>query len=155
VGSSVRVQRRTLRGLLIAALVVTAAFAVWSWFRPYAWNVDPGARCEVIGTQIRKDRAFFWVEVHLKVRTGQTHDLIKPVLLRNAAGREFEPADTTFAMDQGGGKSEMWVKFWLESGDLEGALSLRINDGTLVIKENPGIPDLGQSNIAYYVTNHW
>ena len=63
------------------ALLAAAAFASWSWLRPYAWNPDPAARCKVIGTQVRKDLAYYWVDTHLKTIPGQTHDLLKPVRL--------------------------------------------------------------------------
>jgi hypothetical protein len=151
----VPVKRRILRGFLVAALLVSAGFAVWSWFRPYAWKVDPKARCEVIGCQVRKDRSYFWVDAHLKVAPGQTHDLLKPVRLLTANGREIEPADTTLGGAEGGGTNELWLKFWLESGEIEGPLTLRINDGTLAIKSNSGTPSLGRTDLEYFVTQHW
>jgi len=149
------VKRRTLRIYLVACLLISAGFAAWGWFRPYAWKVDPEARCKVVGSQVRQDRSNFWVEVHLKVARGQTHDLMKPVRLLTAAGRELEPADTTLGGAADGGTSDLWFKFWLESGDVEGPLSLRINDGTLTIKAGTGVPSLGSSNIENFFTNHW
>ncbi len=148
-------KRRTLRGFLIGCLVLSASFAAWTWFRPYAWQVDPEARCKVVGCQVKQDRSNFWVDVHLKVARGQTHDLMKPVLLLTAAGRELEPADTTLSGAEVGGTSDLWFKFWLESGDIESPLTLRINDGTLTIKANTGMPALGPSKIEYFITNHW
>lgn len=149
------VKRPTLRGILIAGLLVSAGFAVWSWFRPYAWNADPDARCEVVGCQVRQDRSNFWVDAHLKMKPGETHDLMKPVRLVTAAGRELEPADTTLGGTEDQATRELWLKFWLESDDMVGPLKLRINDGTLVIKANAGAPDLGASKLEYFVTNHW
>jgi len=149
------VTHRILRGFLVVALLVSAVFAAWSWFRPYAWTVDPAARCKVVGGQVKRDRSNFWLDVHLKVTPGKTHDLLKPVGLRTATGRELEPADTTLAGDQGGGTTDLWLKFWLESADIEGPLTLRINDGVLVIKANSGMPPLDRSNLGYFVTQHW
>jgi hypothetical protein len=154
-GSFGRVKRPKLRGFLIVALLICSGFAAWTWFRPYAWDVDPAARCKVMGAQVRKDLSFFWVDVHLKVTPGQSHDLLKPVRLRTADGRELEPADTTLSGAEGQGTTDLWFKFWLESRDLTGPLVLRINDGTLVLKANPGMPALGSSNLEYFVTNHW
>ncbi len=148
-------KRRTLRGFLIGCLVLSASFAAWTWFRPYAWQVDPEARCKVVGCQVKQDRSNFWVDVHLKLDRGQTHDLMKPVLLLTAAGRELEPADTTLSGAEVGGTSDLWFKFWLESGDIESPLTLRINDGTLAIKTDAGMPNLGSSNEEYFITNHW
>ncbi len=139
----------------MVALLITAAFAAWSWFRPYAWNPDPGARCRVVGCQVRQDRTNFWVYVHLKVEPENGHDLMKPVRLRTSAGREIEPADTTMAGEEGRGTSDLWFKFWLESEDMKGPLELRINDGTLVLKENSGFPALGATQLEYFVTNRW
>jgi len=149
------VSRRTLRGFLAACLLVSAVFAAWSWFRPYAWKVDPAARCKVVGSLVKQDRSNFWVNVHLKVTSGQTHDLMKPVRLITAAGRELEPADTTLGGGANGGTTDLWFKFWLESGDMEGPLVLGINDGKLTIKADTGTPNLGSSNEEYFITNHW
>jgi hypothetical protein len=153
--SSIAVNRKTLRGFLIAALLLSAGFAAWGWFRPYAWNPDSNARCEVVGCQVRQDLDYFWVDAHLKVLPGQTHDLMKPVRLITAAGRELEPADTTLVGTEGEGTSEIWFKFWLEPGDMDGPLTLRINEGTLEIRRNSGKPSLGASNLEYFTTNHW
>jgi len=149
------VQRQLLRRILIVALLACSAFAAWSWLRPYAWREDPSARCKVVGAQVRKDGSFFWVDLHLKMNPGQTHDLLKPVRLRTGAGHELEPADTTMAGEDGRGTTELWFKFWLENEDLLGPLTLRINDGTLVIKADPGVPGLGGATSKYFTTQHW
>ena len=150
-----RVTRKILRGFLVVALLVSAAFAAWSWLRPYAWTVDPAARCKVVGSQVKPDRSNYWLDVHLKVTPGKTHDLSKPVRLCTATDRELEPADTTLAGDQGGGTTDLWLKFWLESSDIQGPLTLRINDGALVIKANSGMPALDRPRPCYFVTQHW
>ncbi len=150
-----RVKRPTLRVFLVAALLVSAAFAAWSWFRPYAWNPDPAAKCKVIGCQVKKDGSFFWLDAHLKVSSGQTHDLMKPVRLITAAGRELEPADTTLGSETGGVTTDLWFKFWLESADMSGPLELRINDGSLVIRSGSGSPKLDDSNVDYLTTSRW
>jgi hypothetical protein len=149
------VKRSTLRVFLVVALLVSGTFAAWSWLRPYAWGVDPAARCRVIGSQVKKDGAFFWLDAHLKVTPGQSHDLMKPVRLITAAGRELEPADTTLGGETGGGTTDLWFKFWLEATDLDGPLKLRINDGSLIIRSGSGIPRLGSSNLEYFTTSRW
>jgi hypothetical protein len=153
--SPVGVKRPTLRVCLIVALVVSSAFAAWSWLQPYSWSADPAARCKVIGSQVKKDRSYFWLDVRLKVAPGQTHDLMKPVRLITAAGRELEPADTTLGGETGGGTTDLWFKFWLETADLDGPLKLRINDGSLVIRSGYGIPQLGSSDMKYFTTSRW
>jgi hypothetical protein len=150
-----RVKRPALRLFLVMALIVSGGFAAWSWLRPYAWRVDPAARCQVAGSQLTKDTSFFWLDAHLKVAPGQSHDLSKPVRLVTAAGRELEPADTTLGGEAGGGTTDLWFKFWLEAADLEGPLKLRINDGWLVLRSGSGIPRLGASNREYFTTSRW
>jgi hypothetical protein len=155
VGSPVRVNRRKFRGFLIVALLMSAVFAAWTWFRPYAWNPDPAARCTVKGAHVRRDHSYFWLDLHLKVVPGQSHDLMKPVRLVTPAGRELEPADTTLAGRKETGTTDIWFKFWLEAADLEGPLTLRINDGSLSIKSKPGMPALGSSKEEFFPSNHW
>lgn len=139
----------------MVGLVVAALFAAWSWFRPYDWNVDPGARCSVVGTQVKQDGKFHWVHIHLKVKDGETHDLMKPVRLETVAARLLEPADTTLGGGKERGTTDLWFKFWLEAEDLEGPLTLKINDGSLVIRTKSGAPRLGSSGFEYFVTNRW
>lgn len=150
-----RVRRLKLRGFLVVMLVVSAGFAGWSWLRPYAWNADPAARCRVIGSQVKRDRSNYWVDVHLKVSPGLEHDLMKPVRLVAGPGREIEPADTALGGDAKGGTTDLWFKFWLETADIGQPLALRINDGSLVIKKSPGMPSLGPSNVEYFATCNW
>jgi len=133
------------------ALVLSLAFAMWGWFRPYEWNPDPAARCKVEGVQLTQDRAYFWLEVHLIVNPGQTHDLQKPVFLEISTGRKLEPAETTFGGTEGTGTTDIWFKFWLENKDLAGPLTLHLNDGKLSIKANDAVPP----KTRYYVSNHW
>jgi hypothetical protein len=153
--SSPRVKHRTLRLLLLVALLISSAFAAWGWLRPYSRSVDPAAYCKVVGTQVKKDGSFFWLETRLKVTPGKVHDLMKPVRLITAAGRELEPADTTLGGDAGGGTTDIWFKFWLESADMNGPLKLRINDGSLVIRSGSGSPDLDRNNIYHFTTSRW
>jgi hypothetical protein len=95
------------------------------------------------------------LDAHLQITSGQEHDLMKPVRLLTAAGRELEPADTTLGGQTGGGTTDLWFKFWLEAGDLNGPLKLRINDGSLVIRSGSGIPRLGASNLEYFTSSGW
>lgn len=139
----------------MAALLLSAVFAAWSWLRPYDWSVDPAARVKVVGCQVRKDGSYYWLDIHLKITPGNEHDLSKPVRLISVAGRELEPADTTLGGKTGEGTTELWFKFWLESADLKGPLKLRINEGLLVIRSGSGVPPLGVSDLEYFVTSRW
>ena len=148
-------KRPILRSSLLVCLLIAAAFAAWSWFRPYAWHQDPAARCQVLETLVTRDQSFFWVHVHLKVNPGLTHDLQKPVLLVTASGHELEPADTTFGSNGGQGTTDIWLKFWLESADLTRALTLHVNDGKLIVKSSEGVPPLANSASRNFTTNQW
>jgi hypothetical protein len=149
------VLRLILRYSLIASLFAATVFAAWSWFRPYAWSSDAGARCEVVGALVTRDQSFYWLNVHLKVNPGMNHDLQKRVRLEGSPGVYLEPADTTLVGKDGQAISEIWFKFWLESSHLEGPLTLYLNEGKLSIKSSQGIPDLGNSGYRNFVTNHW
>lgn len=148
-------KRQQLRYSLLFCLLLSAAFAAWAWFRPYAWQPDIAARCKVKETIVTPDASYFWVEVHLKVNPGMTHDLQKPVWLETASGKKLAPANTTLGGKDGEGTTEIWGKFWLESADLNGALTLHLNDGKLIIKGNQGIPQLENSTYRYFTTNQW
>lgn len=145
------VKLQNLRKFLWLALLLSSAFAAWSWFRPYAWESDPAALCKVVGVQVTQDRSSYWVETHLKVNPGKTHDLQKPVNLLTATGEKLEPADTTFGGSEGTGTTDIWLKFWLEKNQISGPLTLQLNDGKLSIKANDGVP----AGSGYHVTNHW
>jgi hypothetical protein len=149
------VTRSVLRIFLTICLIAATAFAGWSWFRPYAWSPDPAARCKIVETLVTRDQSFFWVNVHLKVIPGMTHDLQKPVVLETAAGKRLEPADTIFATDEDRRSNEIWFKFWLESPDLTGDLVLHLNDGKLQVKSGNGVPPLESSASRNYTSNRW
>jgi hypothetical protein len=136
-------------------MLASAAFAGWSWLRPYAWHSDSAARCKVVETLVTRDQAFFWVDAHLKVNPGMTHDWQKPVYLETAAGVKHQPADTTFGSQEGQGTNEIWLKFWLDAADLTGPLTLHLNDGKLLIKAREGVPQLGTSTYRNFTTNQW
>jgi hypothetical protein len=80
---------------------------------------------------------------------------MKPVRLVTAKGREIEAADVTLVGKKDTGTTDMWFKFWLEAVDLEGPLSLRINDGSLSVKSKSGMPALGSSKEEFFPNNQW
>lgn len=151
------VTRNRIRIVLGMALLVASGFAVWSWVRPYDWRPDPAARCRVEGVEVRRDHANLWVIVHLRMRPEEEHDLSKPVRLEVMDGgtTTYEPADTTLGGDEGRGTTDLWFKFWIDEEDVSKPLSLRVNDGTLDLKSNRGVPDLGPSGVKYFVTHSW
>jgi hypothetical protein len=139
----------------MACLFASAAFAGWSWLRPYSWKSDPAARGKVVETLVTRDQSFFWLNVRLKVNPGATHELQKPVRLETARGLRLEPADTTFAGNEGQPVAEIWFKFWLDAVDLNGPLTLFLNDGRLTIKSGTTAPELGNSTYRNFTTDRW
>lgn len=148
-------RRQILRNSLLVCLLAASAFAAWSWFRPYEWHPDPTAHCAIEETLLTPDSSFFWVNVHVKLHPGASLDMTKPVLLHTASGKSHTPADITFAGPDGQAPTEIWFKFWLDSPDLTGPLTLRVNDGQLTVKSTSTIPDLGNDAYRNFTTDRW
>lgn len=146
--------RQIVRVILILLLLGMAAFAGWTWFKPYDWKPDPAARCKIVETLVTRDSSYFWVHVHLKLEKGKKHDLEKPVRLETVKGM-LEPADSTFGSISGNEPSELWFKFWLEPGDLGGDLTLHLNDGKLKVRSGSGAPDLKNMEYRNFTTTQW
>lgn len=147
--------RPSLRTLLIVCLILSAAFAAWTWLRPYEWNPDPQARAKIVSTLVTRDHGYFWVETHLKFRADQIHDLEQPVFLLTADGKKFAPADTTFSANPAKPGAEIWYKFWLEPAELSGPLTLHLNGGKLLVKSRAGVPELSHAQFRNFTSNHW
>ncbi|MFZ9935544.1 MAG: hypothetical protein ACO3JG_00640 [Luteolibacter sp.] len=147
--------RPKFRLVLLAVLGLLCGFASWVWFRPYSWSLDPGARCRVVAAQVRQDRSYYWLDLHLRPLDGESHDLMKPVRLVTASGRRIDPADTTFGGNPQQGTTDLWFKFWLEPQDFVGPLHLSINDGSLKIRGGSGVPCLGHSGAEIFPTSNW
>lgn len=147
--------RTNLTKWLLVMLLTAVVFAIWTWWRPYEWNPDAKARFEIVGAEVTRDHEYHWLNVHLKRAGTAEHDLLKPVRLLTGDGGELEPADTRLKGGPEHGITDLWFKFWLEPGKLDGTLRLRINDGVLVVKANPDQPALGLSGQKYFNSNHW
>jgi len=148
--------RPHLTRILAALLLVSTAFAGWIWFRPFDFSPDPAARFRIDRAALRRDHAYFWLDLHLQ-RSGKiAHDLTKPIRLLTSSGRILEPADVTL-VSSGEAKDcdEIGLKFWLRDSDLAGSLDLRINDGTLRVKSNPGIPNTPEGTTRALTTHRW
>jgi hypothetical protein len=138
--------------LLAACLAISMVFAGWTWLRPYEWSPDSGARYRIVHASLDQDHSYYWLAVHLKRAGDQPHDLLKPVTLILADGRELAPVD--FAHAEEAGYPEIDYRFWLEEKDLPGPLRLKLNDGTLTVRKESGAPPLSDS-IRYFNTANW
>jgi hypothetical protein len=145
-------KRRTL--LLSLCLAAASLFAAWTWLRPYEWNADPGARYRIVHTSLEEDHSYFWLGIRLEQAGVPSHDLLKPVRLLTADGREIEPADTQMEGDAAKPVDGLAFRFWLEEKDLGGPLKLRLNDGTLTVRSGSAVPD-GTGTIRYFLTSGW
>ena len=144
-----------VRFSLAALFIVSCGFAAWSWLRPYAWAPDPAARCKIVETLVTRDNTFFWVEVHLKITPGQTHDLRQPLFLALASGKKLDPADTTLGGIDGRGTTDLWVKFWLDRAEIDGPLDLHLNGGKLRVKNRTGVPSIENEAFRNFTTQRW
>lgn len=140
---------------LYSLLLLAALFAAASFLIPYDWNPNPGARFKIAATQVKKDRGYYWITVHLKKAGGKNHDFEKPVRLVTASSEEIEPADFTFSGSPEAGFHEMWVKFWVPAEQTTGALDLRINDGRLRVKSHAPMPSLTDAIMRTFTSPRW
>lgn len=148
--------KRQLLRLSLASLLVAVTFlAVMLWTGKYDRDPDPRARYRIDAARLDRDRSYSWLEIHLRKDGEENHDMLQPVLLVTADGTEHEPADTTFAGGPEMGFTDIWFKFWLENADLEGKIDLRINGGTLRVKENKGMPTTDKDGKAVLKSTDW
>lgn len=142
------------RKFLFVLLGLSAVFSVAAWLLPYEWNPDPAAGFKIAATQVKRDRSYLWVTVHLKKSGDAELDLMKPVRLIEG-NVEHEPADTTLGGMAGEGTSEVWYKFWLEDKQLAGPLHLKINDGKLLVKSSKGVPGIADGMMKTFSNHRW
>lgn len=147
------VTRRTL--FLLISLAISLVFAGWQWFRPYDWSPSPEARFRMVHSSVKRDHSHYWLDLYLKKSGGTDHDLSKPVFLRLADGREFEPADTTLEGDEGQPVRALGFRFWLEEKDFAGPLELHLNDGVLSVRKGTGLPELKEEGVRFFTTRNW
>lgn len=148
--------KRPLLRLLIAALLVAVTFlAVMLWTGKYDRDPDPRARYRIEAVCLERDRSYMWLEIHLRKNGDKNHDMLQPVRLVTADGREHELADTTFAGGPEKGFTDIWFKFWLENSALEGKIDLRMNGGTLRVKTNEGPPATDNEGKAVLRSAEW
>jgi hypothetical protein len=139
--------------LLATCLLLSLAFAAWTWIRPYEWGRDAGARYRIVHAALKVDHSFYWLTIHLKREGREPHDLLKPVALILADGRELEP--TEFSCIEEEGYPEIGYRFWLEEKDIPGPIRLKINDGTLTVRKKPGAPPAQTGSVRYFTTANW
>lgn len=136
-------------------LVASATFAVWTWTRPYQWRPDEDARAKIVAAGLQRDHSFHWLDLRLKIRPGLEHDLRKPVFLETPGRARIEPADTTLAGDENRPIDEIFLRFWLEEGDLDGPITLHLNDGSLSVRTGSGEPRMHRDGRANFNTRRW
>jgi len=141
--------------MLVLMLIASAAFAVWSWTRPYEWGADPGARSRIVAAGLQRDHSYHWLDLRLKIRPGMEHDLQLPVFLETASRPRVEPADTTLAGDVDRPIDEIFLRFWLEAGDLDGPIHLHLNEGVLSVRTGSDEPRMRQDGRANFQTQRW
>lgn len=135
--------------------IASAIFTIWSWTRPYAWRPDPEARATIVAASLQRDHSYFWLDLRLKIRPGMDHDLEQPIFLETEKTARLELADTTLAGTADKPIEEIFLRFWIEKGDLAGPINLHINHGTLSVRAGQGEPKLGDDGRKHFQTKHW
>ncbi len=148
-------KRQGIRILIALCLVVSSTFLGMLWAKKYESSPDPAARFVVQEVQLKQDKGYVWLDVHLKKNGKQDHDLKQPVRLVTADGAKHEPADTTFAGTPQTGFTEIWFKFWLEKEALKGEIDLKMNGGTLKIKSSEQMPALNSDKETVFKSSDW
>ena len=143
------------RKFLFVLLGLSAVFAAVSWFLPYEWAPDAGARFRIAATQVKRDRSYYWINVPLRKSGQARHDLVKPVRLVPGRLEGIEPADITFGGSEETGTDEIWLKFWVPADRTFGPLDLKINDGTLKVKSSEGMPPIGDAMMRTFTNHRW
>lgn len=141
--------------ILLALLVPCLAGASWYWLRPYQSGADPAARMTIRFASLERDHSFFWLGLVLEARDGSRHDLEKPLRLVLADGRELEAADTTLQGSPDQPIEALALRFWIEEGDLDGPLRLRLNDGELSVRRGSGAPPTPTGKPRYFHHDDW
>jgi|AntRauTorckE6833_2_1112554.scaffolds.fasta_scaffold18575_2 hypothetical protein len=136
-------------------LVVLTVVATMFWSSEYDSNPDPKARFEIQSARLTPDHDYAWLEIHLKKSGEKDHDLEQKVRLVTDDGAKHDPADTTFAGTPEEGFTDIWFKFWLEQGQLEGNLALEINEGVLKVKNSQPVPTLEKGGERVFKSVDW
>lgn len=149
------VTRQRFRAILAVMLVASAIFAIWSWTRPYQFRPDPDARATIVAASLQRDHSYHWLDIRVRIRPDAEHNLSRPIFLKSQNREKIDPADTTLAGVTGRPIDEIFLRFWLEEGDLDGPLTLHLNDGTLSIRNGSGEPRLRRDGSATFNTHRW
>lgn len=154
------------RKILLGLLIPTLAVAIWQWFlRPYEWNPDPTGGCRIEFAKLQRDLSYHWLELRLEVTDPESFAIDPDLALVTAAGIERKPAGLSLEgsgikdLDPGdpslAATESAAVKFWLEPGDLDGPLVLRINGASLEVRRGSARPALKDGGTKVYRTCRW
>lgn len=143
------------RIFLFVLLGFSVLFAAAAFVVPYEWSPDPQARFRIAAVQVKRDRSYHWVTIHLKKGGTENHDLMKPVRLVTGSGHEMEPADTVFSGTEQTGTNQMWFKFWLSEAEIREPLSLKLNDGKLTVKTSERMPSIHDGMMRTFSNPRW
>lgn len=144
-----------LRLILWLALLASLGFAAWATLRPFDWKPDPQAGCHLSSAHIRKDHSYYWLDLHVKINAGASHQLEIPVVMKLADGKSLDPADITFVSRDKGPIEEIFLKFWLAEDQIHGPLNLKINQGLLRVKSTHAAPAIENGKTRALPTHRW
>lgn len=148
-------KRQLLLFCVAGSLVAVASIGAMIWSSGYEKNPDVDALFETQAVQLKPDRRYVWLKIHLKRTSEKDHDLMKPLQLLTADNKQREPDNIQFAGNPEDGFTDIWVSFWMEQNELKGKMDLKINDGVLKIKESEAVPALRGVETKVFKSSDW
>lgn len=147
-------------------MLPTLALAAWQWFpRPYEARPDPRATCRIESAELRRDFSYHWLDLNLRVIDPENFRIEENLALITASGREIPPSGLTLGgegMVNPDPRSPvlaapevLGIKFWLDPGDLDGPLALRMAGASLQVRNGSTPPDLRDAGARTYRNCHW
>lgn len=151
--------------ILLALVIPTLAVAAWQWLRPYEWRADPDAPARIIEATLTRDQSYHWLSLRLDVTEPGRFEFAEGFELVTADDREIRPADLQL---EGTGKVTptpdgphieglrgVAVKFWLEEGDLDGPVDLRLGTARLRVRGGDSPPTLAHGESKTFRDHRW
>lgn len=144
--------------LLLVILIPVLAFAGWQWLRPYSWDTPGNSPADIQFARLTRDRSYHWLDLRLKLTEPGPFAFDQPIELVTTGDRAIAPAEVTL---EGSSAEQRYhhvaLKFWLEPGDLNGPLDLKLNGATLPVRARIGAgePDLADGESEFFHTDRW
>ena len=146
--------RRVVTIALALLLAIAASWALHRLTRPYDPGSPPVDGTRVTGASLTRDRSFHWLAVELD--GGIPADGMPPAIrLRDSDGVLHDSAEWQRPAAGGSGETRGTLRFWLDSRQLAGTLTLELPGGSLAVKRSTGIPPVADGRTRRFRTSNW